>query len=78
MATPTAIAIRQETAAARIEAAARTLGIDGAMNSQARDPETRIAEILEYAAALVEAVAARQTPPAAPSEAGPKPRSKTT
>ncbi len=57
MATPTAIAIRQETAAARIEAAAARLGIDGRIASHARDAETRIAELLEHTAALVEAIA---------------------
>ena len=76
MATPTAIAIRQERAAERIRAAASAMGIDGTIDSQARDAETRIAEILEHAAALVEAIAAMQPPPPDDPQAGAKPRSK--
>lgn len=69
MATPTAIAIRQETAAARIKAAAALLGIDGSILSSARDTETRIAELLEGTAALVEAIALTQPAPvAAPTQ----------
>ena len=79
MATPTAIAIRQETAAARIQAAAAALGVTAAPVSRARDAETRIAEILETTAGLVEAIAAQyQTAPAAdePETAAPARRSK--
>ena len=64
MATPTATAIRQEAAAARIEAAAARIGIGGGAEHAARDPETRIAEILEWAADTLEQIAAASSPPA--------------
>ena len=64
MATPTATAIRQEAAITRIAAAASKIGIGGEIHSTARDPEGRIAEILEWAADTLEQIAAASSPPA--------------
>jgi len=56
MATPTATAKRQQAAAAQIAAECARLGIPVMEASSARDPQVRIAEILESTAAALAAV----------------------
>ncbi len=76
MATPTATAIRQETAAARIAQAAAKLGITVPQETGARDPETKLADLLEWIAETLEQIAGAAN--VAPAEPTPKPaRSKT-
>ena len=69
MATPTATAKRQQAAASRVQAAAAALGVTFAESRQ-RDPQVKIAEMLENLAAMLESM----LEPARPAADAPAPK----